>query len=68
MRARNEDPRVGALLVMMAPIVTANRLVHGPKRAEALVEGLSVLAAGTLILVSVPIAKIGNTIRGVFRE
>jgi hypothetical protein len=68
MKIKNEDPKVGVFLVMVAPIVTANRLIYGPKRTKALVEGLSILAAGTLILVSIPITKIGKTIRGVFRE
>jgi len=68
MKPKKEDPKVGILLVIMSPFIVVHELIYGSKHSKALIEGLSVLAAGTLILVSYPITKVGFTIRKVFQE
>ena len=68
MRARNEDPKVGVLMIMMAPFLTINQLFRSSKRVDALADGLSVFTAGTLILVGASVAKISGAVRGVLES
>lgn len=60
MKFDKEDPKVGALMVVISPFVTLNLIVRGTKHSTAFVEGLSVFKAGALIL-------FGSTVGRVFR-